>query len=623
MNPQHQGQAAQGQVRVNLLRPEQIRTIAYLTPEDKTKYEEGLRTLWARMDQNGPETQIHQSAREKILDFSRMIVTKVQTIRARSQQGPQGQAGQSSQQGQPNPQQHVSQSEQPHNVMAATQKAAAMQAMRSQGAGPSNNAMNSGQGAAPANPQPPHVPKHIQEHVDKLPWAILKPPAQLSQEQIPKWVGEMRTRYLRFLVSMESIKSRNAKIDAMLKDRKEKGQQISQDDLLKLQRQRQEDNKNYGDAQRFVDNVRKQMSASASERTSNAGQSGQQARSQPMQPQNTNTTSAASHPMQAATASVNAAMDAAKNQVVAARATATAGQTGQSQPQVQTRQPSQGQVQVQPQPQQQPQPQSQSQLPGTPATPATPSATLQHGQQQPQQPQATPIPAPQPQIKTEPTNTNSMPHPPPVNTALAAAASSAHLPSAGTPTQGSTRIQTPQSAQAPVRPLTHAAAVNRANSSTNVTGHANNSSGNLTTTPGATGLVPNSNHAAHSHAHPQPNTPALNPKMPINKTLPPKATETPTAVNVGGGVNGGRPSYGGGAATGGGVMSQPVIAKMPAPMFDADSEHVLSKKKLDELVRQVCGGASPGADGNYLTPDVEEVSSCHCLVNFYTPPFDS
>lgn len=205
-----------------------------------------------------------------------------------------------------------------------------------------------------------------------------------------------------------------------------------------------------------------------------------------------------------------------------------------------------------------------------------------------------------------------MPHPPPVNTALAAATASAHMPSAGTPTQASARVQTPQSAGqvtgSQVRPLTHAAAVNRANSSTNITGQANNSSGGIASTPGSSGLVGNANHPTHSHAHPQSTTPAMNPKMPISKNLPPKATEIPQAVNVGGGNTAGRPSYGGGSATGGGTMSQPVISKMPSPQFDAEGEHVLSKKKLDELVRQVCGGGSPGADGNYLTPDVEEVS---------------
>lgn len=65
-------------------------------------------------------------------------------------------------------------------------------------------------------------------------------------------------------------------------------------------------------------------------------------------------------------------------------------------------------------------------------------------------------------------------------------------------------------------------------------------------------------------------------------------------------------------------MNQPVIAKMPIPQFDTEGDHVLSKKKLDELVRQVCGGGSPGAEGNYLTPDVEEVRlslSLHTIIN--------
>lgn len=33
---------------------------------------------------------------------------------------------------------------------------------------------------------------------------------------------------------------------------------------------------------------------------------------------------------------------------------------------------------------------------------------------------------------------------------------------------------------------------------------------------------------------------------------------------------------------------------------------MLSKKKLDELVRQVCGGTAESLDGNILTPEVEE-----------------
>ncbi|KAI1773244.1 hypothetical protein F4818DRAFT_423694 [Hypoxylon cercidicola] len=604
MNQPPQGQAPQNQP-IRLLRPEMMRGINYLSQEDKQKYEDGLRQLWAKIDQNGPETTEHQVAKQKVMEFTRMVMNKVRSVQvaqARNQAAPQAQLGQPTQSGQANQQQPGAQAQQAQNALAAAQKAAA-QPVRSQVPGTGSNAMNVGNagpsaaGAAPSNSQASQqVPKVIQDHMDKLPWALLRAPAHYSPEQGAKWMSDMKTRYARFLMQMESIKSRSAKMDAAVKERSANGQPLSQDDLKRYQAQRTADTKAYSDAQKFVDSVRNQMKTAQGNGT---GQNAQQGRAQPMQPQNSAST-ASSHPMQVATASVNAAMDAAKSQQLGARATPSG----------------------QPQPQQQSQQQPQSQHPGTPVTPVTPAVNMQQQhqqqQQQHQQPQQTqaqaaqvvPTPVAQSQIKSEPTNTNTMPHPPPVNTALAAAASSSHLPSAGTPTQ-TTRVQTPQSAgqqatTSQVRPLTHAAAVNRANSSTNITGQPNSSSGNLTTTPGSNGLLSNAPNSAHSHAHPQPNTPALNPKMPINKTLPIKSTETPTPVAPGGGVAPGRPSYGGGTGTGGGVMGQPVISSMPTPKFDAEGEHVLSKKKLDELVRQVCGGGSPGADGNYLTPDVEE-----------------
>ncbi len=56
-------------------------------------------------------------------------------------------------------------------------------------------------------------------------------------------------------------------------------------------------------------------------------------------------------------------------------------------------------------------------------------------------------------------------------------------------------------------------------------------------------------------------------------------------------------------------MGQPVVAKIPAYQLEGDGERILNKKKLDELVRQVCGGTAEGQEGNLLTPEVEEVSS--------------
>ncbi len=95
--------------------------------------------------------------------------------------------------------------------------------------------------------------------------------------------------------------------------------------------------------------------------------------------------------------------------------------------------------------------------------------------------------------------------------------------------------------------------------------------------------------------------------MPIPKHLPEKATAVPQGVALGGGVKGNRPTLNQGTGTMGAALHQPAIAKIPAYNNEAEGDHVLSKKKLDELVRQVCGGASEAQEGNLLTPEVEEV----------------
>lgn len=98
-------------------------------------------------------------------------------------------------------------------------------------------------------------------------------------------------------------------------------------------------------------------------------------------------------------------------------------------------------------------------------------------------------------------------------------------------------------------------------------------------------------------------------KLPIPKVLPEKATAVPQGVSLGGGIKGNRPTMNQGTSTMGAPMHQPAVQKIPAYNNEAEGDHVLSKKKLDELVRQVCGGSSDGQEGNLLAPEVEEV--CH------------
>jgi transcription initiation factor TFIID subunit 12 len=91
------------------------------------------------------------------------------------------------------------------------------------------------------------------------------------------------------------------------------------------------------------------------------------------------------------------------------------------------------------------------------------------------------------------------------------------------------------------------------------------------------------------------------PKMPISKTINPTP---PTPVQMGPS----RPTLGGSSngVNAPGVLGQPVIQK-PTPIvgwqLEGDDGRVLSKKKLDELVRQVTGTDGGGA----MSGEVEEV----------------
>lgn len=111
----------------------------------------------------------------------------------------------------------------------------------------------------------------------------------------------------------------------------------------------------------------------------------------------------------------------------------------------------------------------------------------------------------------------------------------------------------------------------------------------VATTPGAN--FPSINNAINN-----PNA-----KMPIPKTL---NVPSPSPVAMGPA----RPTFGGGAPQN--MMGAPAIVKPPG--FELEGgERVLSKKKLDELVRQVTGGG----ENDGLTPEVEEV----CLLILSAP----
>ncbi|KAI9796278.1 MAG: Transcription initiation factor TFIID subunit 12 [Candelina submexicana] len=141
------------------------------------------------------------------------------------------------------------------------------------------------------------------------------------------------------------------------------------------------------------------------------------------------------------------------------------------------------------------------------------------------------------------------------------------------------------SQQLPPQPLSHAAAIAQAAQS-----YANSYPQN---NPSVTNM---------HHPHPQVSNGDRtnnNVKMPIPKNL---NVTPPSAVGMGPA----RPTLSGGPSNGaGGMMGQPAIQRHPQYVLEGEGDRVLSKKKLDELVRQVTGGGE-GLGGEGLTAEVEE-----------------
>ncbi|WKT40688.1 Histone-fold [Fusarium oxysporum f. sp. vasinfectum] len=539
MNPQmaQQGQgqgqqagAGQAQQRPPpMYQPNQIRNLPTLSDEEKSKYEAGLQGLWNKANNSPQNSPDHIAARQKIIEFSKMLITKIQQRRSQQMQG------QNAQNQQARPQQ--------------MQQNAAGQANQAQPQQQAAGAAAGNQSAAAAAVRRNPVPDHIQQHVNKINFRAPQSVIDKSAAEATKWIEEIKERYTRALMTMDASKQKVAQIDKIINDRAAAGQPFKEDELRQLQLKKDQQLKAHTDAHKWVDSA-----------TQNQPQAAQQ--------QNNAQTN---------TAPINAAVEVAKQQLAAvSRASPVNGTPGATPAQVR---PAQG--------------------------------TPQPGRQQ--------LPAAQVQVKQEPGAA-------PINPVMA---STAAQNQAGTPTQqNAPRIPTPQQAAAasapvtaagPQQALSHSAAMDLANQKAiNTPGSASvpgRPAATGTPTPGSAvnqGVMgPNvpqqPTPQGHPHAHPpQPQQTPMQSKMPIPKVLPEKATAVPQGVSVGGGVNTGRPTMSQGSGTLGGVMNQPAMARIPAYNHEAEGDHVLSKKKLDELVRQVCGGPAEGQDGNLLTPEVEE-----------------
>ncbi|KAI9881216.1 MAG: Transcription initiation factor TFIID subunit 12 [Pleopsidium flavum] len=159
--------------------------------------------------------------------------------------------------------------------------------------------------------------------------------------------------------------------------------------------------------------------------------------------------------------------------------------------------------------------------------------------------------------------------------------------SVGTPQQNNSP-QTAQSNpafQGPPRPLSHQMAMAQA-------ARSYSNSNFQQSTPQSAGMRAHSQIGGHDVTN-------NNVKFPIPKNL---NVSQPQPVAMGAA----RPTMSGGPSNGAmGMMGQPAIPKHPGYVLEGEGERVLSKKKLDELVRQVTGGGE-GLGGEGLTAEVEE-----------------
>ncbi|KAM0191828.1 hypothetical protein ACHAPC_002141 [Botrytis cinerea] len=598
-----------------LFKPEMMRQLPanVFTEEEKVKWEHGLKGLWSHIENNPPESSAHQEAKRKLVEFSKSVSSRILQYRTQQQQQQRQMQAQQNQQNQQNQQSQQSQQNQAQAQQGQQNQQTQQQNQRSPQAqqasqpttAPSNETPQ--QDPAPqqqeqatqsqdnqatgftagtssqqqARPQiAAQIPEKILQHVRTFPWHA---PQHLTPQspEWTKWMADMKNKYAKGLMQMEKTNLQAKSMEDYIRKKREEGTATEQDEA-DHQTRLAEVKKQHHMAKKFVDDIREgqkrlapgnphqgqtqhpqQTQAPApgssnanangnADATASQGNQGAQGTTQmnqtqgaPRPPMNLQQPQ---NPALQNTQTVNAAIEQARNQQMG----------GGNRPPGPQGQPSQG---------------PQVPTPNAPSHPPMP-------QSQPGQAQS---------IKSEPTM------PGPINTAITQMQNNQQRPSQ----TNSPQSAIPQSANSisaphppgPPRALTHQAALQTAAQSYS-------SAGGQTTTPNTV--------MGHSHTHPntmprEQQNPSST-KLPIPKHLPERAIAPPQPVQMGQS----RPSFTGGpSGAGNGVMGQPVIAKTPGYVLDGEGDRVLSKKKLDELVRQVTGGGENIAGGG-LTAEVEE-----------------
>ncbi|OAL44972.1 hypothetical protein IQ07DRAFT_521070 [Pyrenochaeta sp. DS3sAY3a] len=547
---QQQQQAAGGQQPQQLLRADDILKLQSLPDDEKQKYRLIMQNFWGILNQHPANTTEHAAARQKLSEWSQKFIARERNhrskMKAAQQQAQQQQ--QQQQQGAQAGQQNQGQ------VKQEGQQAAPAAPQQSQG----QPSQPQGQ-PRPGNTVDPTIVKHVAE------FPIQLPPAgpTLGTPEYDAKVKDYRTGYLNMLVKQASYAENRRKITTQIQERQNAGQEIPPEFLTMKARVEKEHAQMKEQVEKFR-RLQKQWKDEREQKQQAQGQPGQQPQpqAQPLPQQATATPPQPPQPQPQPQRQLSQPNIPAQPQIKEEpQIKIEGGQTLQRNPTPTTQFNMQGNQQQMPQQQQNPQAQQmaqqQQQQVRPPPAPHSQSMPVNQGQQFAQQNQQQNFQQQQQQQRPQinPMQANAMQH---------QQTNSPHPASA--------------TGNGPPVPLSHQAAVSAANRSY--------TDPQRTNTPMQQGGIGSFGNREREQLN--------NPKMPIPRHL---NVTTPSAVHMGQS----RPTLQGPTNGAPGPMGQPVIPRPPPFQLEGEGDRVLSKRKLDELVRQVTGGSEEA-----LTPEVEE-----------------
>jgi len=177
-----------------MYKPEQMRGIGFLSDAEKRKYEDGLRILWKKYDNNPEGSAEWESAKKKIQEFAFVLAKKMRDRKLQAQ---------------------------------AQQQAVVQQ---------------------------PRLSDTILKHLREVTFTA---PANAPPEQAQKWQEDVKKRYANNLLQMETARAQMNKIDWGIKLRNENGHPLSPEEREALAERRMQIQKAFDNASYLVADLRK------------------------------------------------------------------------------------------------------------------------------------------------------------------------------------------------------------------------------------------------------------------------------------------------------------------------------------------------------------------------------